>query len=119
MQKLLPTFLYPVLGDYCLKTQVVAIKTGGQCETETSFLVDQFYTVQFFQNLAQVVDGYTTRVFHLILRLVGPYQVTQLSGRNSVGIAITQNETEYLLDTQGKHIGDITPVPVEHGEVTE
>ena len=66
-----------------------------------------------------MIDGYSTRVFHFVLWLVGPYQIAQLLGRNSVGIAITQNETEYLLDTQGKHIGDIASVPVENGEITE
>src|SRR5699024_8090751 len=109
----------PVFSNYRHKTQIVTIKDRRQRETKTSFLINQFYAIQFFQNLAQMIDGYSTRVFHFIFWLVGPYQVTQLFGRNSVGIAITQNETEYLFDTQGKHIRDVATTPVENGKITE
>ena len=48
IQELLSALLYPVLGNYRHKTQIVAIKIGGQRETETSFFVNQFYAIQFF-----------------------------------------------------------------------
>ena len=48
LQELLSALLYPVFGNYRHKTQIVAIKIGGQRETETSFFVNQFYAIQFF-----------------------------------------------------------------------
>lgn len=67
----LPERLLVGQQSHALEIIAIEILSGGD-EAEQTGIIAQLHTVKFGEHLAQMIDGHTAGILHLVLLLVGP-----------------------------------------------